>query len=99
MFSLAVGSNSAKRKFSLLGNYSRMPGGDIYFASKSRTTQQFYARITERARHEYTLAYVPTSTELDYNYPRIALQISGNGLTAQTRDAYYKNRPVEPPKE
>jgi Ca-activated chloride channel family protein len=99
VFSLAVGSNSAKRKFSLLANYSRMSGGDIYFASESRTMQQFYARITEQARHEYTLAYVPTSTELDSNYHRIELQISGNGLTAQTREGYYKNRPVERPKE
>ena len=99
VFSLAVGSNSAKRKFSLLENYSRMSGGDIYFASKSRTMQQFYARITEQARHEYTLAYVPTSTELDSNYHRIELHISGDGLTAQTREGYYKNRPVEPPKE
>ena len=61
--------------------------------------EQFYARITEQARHEYTLAYVPAGTELDSNYHHIELQVSGDGLTAQTREGYYKNRPAELPKE
>ena len=99
LFSLAVGSDTAKRKYSRLENYSRISGGDIHYASKSRTMEQFYARITEQARHEYTLAYVPAGTELDSNYHRIELQVSGNGLTAQTREGYYKNRPAETPKE
>ena len=99
VFSLAVGSNTAKRKHSRLEDYSRISGGDIYYASKSRTMEQFYARITEQARHEYTLAYVPAGTELDSNYHHIELQVSGDGLTAQTREGYYKNRPAELPKE
>jgi VWFA-related protein len=99
VFSLAVGSNTPKRKYSRLENYSRVSGGDIYYASKSRNMEQFYARITEQARNEYTLAYVPAGTELDSNYHRIELEVSGNGLTAQTREGYYKNRPAETPKE
>jgi len=61
--------------------------------------EQFYARITEQARHEYTLAYVPAGTELGSNYHRIGLQVSGNGLRAQTREGYCKNRPAETPKK
>jgi VWFA-related protein len=99
VFSLAVGSNTTKRKYSRLETYSRISGGDIYYASKSRTMEQFYARITEQARHEYTLAYVPAGTESDSNYHTIELQVSGNGLTAQTREGYYKNRPAETRKE
>ncbi len=99
VFSLAVGSNTDKRKYSRLENYSRVSGGDIHYASKSRAMEQFYARTTEQARHEYTLAYVPAGTEPDSNYHRIELQVLGNGLTAQTREGYYKNRPAETPKE
>jgi VWFA-related protein len=99
VFSLAVGSKTAKRKYSRLENYSRISGGDIYYASKSRTMEQFYARITEQARHQYTLAYVPTGTGLDSNYHRIQLKVRGDGLTAQTREGYYRNHPVELPKE
>jgi VWFA-related protein len=99
VFSLAVGSSTAKRKYSRLQNYSRISGGDIYYASKSKTMEQFYARITEQARHQYTLAYVPAGTQLDSNYHRIDLQVSGDGLTAQTREGYYKIRPTEFPKQ
>jgi VWFA-related protein len=99
VFSLAVGSKTAKRKYSRLENYSRISGGDIYYASKSRTMEQFYARITEQARHQYTLTYVPTGTGLDSNYHRIQLKVRGDGLTAQTREGYYRNHPVELPKE
>ena len=66
---------------------------------KSRTMEQFYAHITEQARHQYTLAYVPTGTDLDSNFHRIELKVAGDGLSAQTREGYYKNRPVESPKE
>jgi VWFA-related protein len=99
VFSLAVGSKTAKRKYSRLENYSRISGGDIYYASKFRTMEQFYARITEQARHQYTLAYVPTGTGLDSNYHRIQLKVRGDELTAQTREGYYRNHPVELPKE
>ena len=99
VFSLAVGSNSAKHKYSRLENYSRISGGDIYYASKSRTIEQFYSRITEQARHQYTLAYVPAGTDLDSDYHSLELKVTGDGLTAQTREGYYKNRPVELPKE
>jgi VWFA-related protein len=99
VFSVAVGSNTAKHKYSRLENYSRISGGDIYYASKSRTMEQVYARIAEQARHQYTLAYVPTGTDLDSNFHRIELKVTGDGLNAQTREGYYKNRPVESPKE
>jgi Ca-activated chloride channel homolog len=99
VFSLAVGSNITRRKHSQLENYSRISGGDIYYASKSGTMEQFYSRITEQARHQYTLAYVPAGTDLDSDYHSIELKVTGHGLTAQTREGYYKNRPVELPKE
>jgi hypothetical protein len=54
----------------------------------------FYARITEQARHEYTLAYVPTGTGMDSNYHRVELKVTGSGLTVQTREGYYRNRPA-----
>jgi Ca-activated chloride channel homolog len=97
VFSLSVGGSGGKRKYSRLENYSRVSGGDTYFASESRTMEKFYARITEQARHEYTLAYVPTESALDSNYHRIGLQVLKDGLTAQTREGYYKNRPAEKP--
>src|SRR6266478_42631 len=57
VYSLAVG-HSLKRKFSRLLNYANDSGGDIYYAVQSAAIERLYSRITEEARHEYTLAYV-----------------------------------------
>src|SRR5260370_30920559 len=99
VFSLAVGSNTAKRKYSRLENYSRISGGDIYYASKSRTMEQFYARITDQAPHHHPLPYVPTATVLDSTYHRIQLNVMRDGLTATTRWSNNRSHPGELPNE
>jgi VWFA-related protein len=96
VFSLAAGSDSDKRKFSRMEGYSHVSGGDIYFAAKSRAMEQIYSRITEQARHQYTLAYVPTGNNLGSNYHRMELHVEGEGLTVQTREGYYNSRPNVP---
>jgi VWFA-related protein len=93
VFSLATGSESAKRKFSRMEDYSHLSGGDIYFASKSRAMEQIYSRIAEQARHEYTLAYQPRNTNPDANFHPIELHVDGEELTVQTRKGYYKRLP------
>jgi VWFA-related protein len=89
VFSLAAGSDLDKRKFARMDGYSRASGGDVYFASKSRGMEQSYARITEQARHQYALAYVPAGNNRGASYHRIELQVDGEGLTVQTREGYY----------
>jgi Ca-activated chloride channel homolog len=96
VFSLAAGSDNAKSKFSRMEGYSRVSGGDIYFASKSRAMEQIYSRITEQSRHLYTLAYVPIGNNLGSNYHRIELRVEGEGLTVQSREGYFNNRPAVP---
>jgi VWFA-related protein len=91
VFSLAAGSDADKRKFRRMEAYSRASGGDIYLASKSRGMEQSYPRITEQARHQYTLAYVPTGNNRSANYHRVELQVEGQGLTVQTREGYYNS--------
>jgi Ca-activated chloride channel homolog len=99
VFSLAAGSDTAKAKFSRMEGYSRATGGDIHYAAKSRAMEQIYSRITEQARHQYTLAYAPKGNDVSSTYHRIELRVTGEGLTVQTREGYYNSRPVELPKE
>jgi Ca-activated chloride channel homolog len=98
VFSLAAGSDSDKRKFLRLDGYSRASGGDVYFASNGRGMEQSYPRITEQARHQYTLAYVPTGNNRAANYHRVELQVAGEGFTVQTREGYYNSDSAEPKK-
>jgi len=98
VFTLATGSDTDKRKFRRMEDYSRASGGDVFFASKSREMEQNYSRITEQARYQYTLAYVPTGNNRSANYHRLELQVEGDGLTVQTREGYYHNISAEPKK-
>jgi Ca-activated chloride channel family protein len=99
VFSLAVGSDTHKAKFSRLENYANVSGGDIYYASRSSTLERIYSRITEQARHQYTLAYIPTGMNRSSNYHRIEIRVAREGLTVQTREGYYSNPPAEPAKQ
>jgi VWFA-related protein len=95
VFSLAVGSDSSKKRFARLERYAQISGGDTYYASKSRAMEQLYSRIMEEARHQYTLAYVPVGNDASTNYHRVETRVLRDGLIAQTRQGYYSQPPEE----
>jgi len=87
VYSLAVG-HSRKRRFSRLVNYSSDSGGDIYYAVQSAAMEKLYSRITEEARHEYTLAYVPRGNNHNVNYHKVEVRTTREGVTIKTRQGY-----------
>src|SRR5664279_3390666 len=89
VFCVAVGSNSFHSKFELIRNYANDSGGDIYFATKREQMEKLYSQITEQARHEYMLAYVPKVHEAMTNYHSVRVTIAREGLVAETRRGYY----------
>jgi VWFA-related protein len=89
VYSLAVGSSLTKRKFSRLLDYSNDSGGDIYYASTSANMEKLYAQITEQARHEYTLAYVPRSTSPTAPYHKLEVRVNRPAVTIKSRQGYY----------
>jgi VWFA-related protein len=93
VYSLAVGNSVIKHKFSRLINYSNDSGGDIYYASTSAGIEKVYSQITEEARHEYTLAYVPRGTSSTSTYHRVEVQVSRPAVTVKTRQGYYTTPP------
>jgi VWFA-related protein len=96
VYSLAVGSSLSKRKFSRLINYAGDSGGDIYYASTSSTMEKLYSQITEEARHEYTLAYVPRGTHPRSTYHKVEVRVTRPGVTIKTRQGYYTGPPPTP---
>jgi VWFA-related protein len=88
VYSIAVGASSARGKFARLLNYALSTGGDIRYARKSRELERFYSEITEQARHEYTLAYVPRGNRESSAYHVIEVR-TRQGLEVQTRQGYY----------
>jgi VWFA-related protein len=95
VYSLAVG-HSPKRKFSRLVNYASDSGGDIYYAVQSAAIEKLYSRITEEARHEYTLAYVPNGNNRNASYHKVEVRTTREGITIKTRQGYYTGTSVVP---
>jgi len=90
IYSLAIGADGTKRRFSMLADYATATGGDIVYARKSGTMENLYSKITEQARHAYTIAYVPTGNLKDSDFHAVRVT-STSGLTASTRRGYYTN--------
>jgi VWFA-related protein len=89
VYSVAVGSASFHRKFTRLFNYASNSGGDISYASKSQAMEKLYSQITEQARHEYTLAYVPRGNNRASTYHAVEVRTTREGLHVKTRQGYY----------
>jgi Ca-activated chloride channel family protein len=89
VYSLAVGNTLNKGKFQRLTSYSIDSGGDIYYASNSARIESLYSQITEEARHEYTLAYVPRAIHSIDPYHRVEVRVSRPAVTVKTRPGYY----------
>ena len=89
VYSLAVGSTSARRKFSRLINYANESGGETFYAAKTSAMEKLYSRITEQARHEYTLAYVPRGNDRNSTYHVIRVTTTRESLHVKTRLGYY----------
>ena len=97
VYSLAVGNSLIKKKFERLTNYADDSGGDIYYASTSSGIEKLYSQITEEARHEYTLAYVPHDVLSPSPYHKVEVRVSRPAVTVKTRQGYYTNPPPSPP--
>lgn len=94
VYSLAVGNSLTKHKFSRLIKYADDSGGDIYYASTSAAMEKLYSQITEEARHEYTLAYVPRGAKSSSSYHRLEVRVSRPGVSVKTRQGYYVGPPA-----
>jgi VWFA-related protein len=93
VYGVGVGSAYFDRKFERLAKYTHDSGGDVYYGLKTKTMEEFYSRVTEEARHQYTLAYAPTGTDREEKYHSIEVRVKREGLTILTREGYYGGVP------
>lgn len=89
VFGVGIGSAFYDRKFERLSQYAKATGGDVYYAAKRASMEELYSRITEEARNEYTLAYVPRDTNRAKDYHDVEVRVKREGLTILTRNRYY----------
>jgi VWFA-related protein len=89
VFGVGVGAAFYDRRFERLSQYAHATGGDVYYAAKRESLEELYSRVTEEARNEYTLAYVPRETNRAKDYHDVEVRVRREGLTILTRNRYY----------
>jgi VWFA-related protein len=95
VYALAVGSDKSKRQFLNLADYSSKTGGGIFYATTTHTMEILYSRMTEQARHDYTLVYAPSGNDKSSSFHTLQVSTSPN-YTAATRSRYYAPTPDIP---
>jgi VWFA-related protein len=97
VYAVGVGEANMNRGITFLGNnvlskYAHSTGGDIFYGGISRENlEELYARVSEQARNQYTIAYSGTHTDRSKPYHSIEVRVKRPGLTLLTRDGYYLN--------
>jgi VWFA-related protein len=89
VYSIGVDQAVILRGTTILSRYAHATGGDVYYAAKSSELADLYTRVTEQARHQYTLGYLPAETDRGKPYHSIEVRIRRPGLSLLTRDGYY----------
>jgi VWFA-related protein len=95
VYALASGSAKSKRKFLNLIDYSSKTGGGIFYATSTYTMELALTRMTEQARHDYTLAYTPTGNNSSSKFHTLRVSASP-GNNATTRSGYYTTSSDKP---
>lgn len=95
VYAVGVGEANLNRGITFLGNnilakYAHSTGGDIFYGGVSREELEgLYARVSEQARNQYTIAYSGANTDRSRPYHAIEVRVRRPGLRLLTRDGYY----------
>jgi hypothetical protein len=71
-----------------LTDYSSKTGGGIFYATSTYTMELTLTRMTEQARHDYTLVYAPIGNNPSSKFHTLRVTASP-GYNATTRSGYY----------
>lgn len=88
-------SGKSKRKFLNLTDYASVSGGGIFYASSMFTAELTLTRMTEQARHDYTLVYAPSGNNASAKFHSVRVN-AGASNSATTRAGYYTMGPDTP---
>lgn len=89
LYAIGVGEAVLSRGAGVLSKYARATGGDSFHAATLSDLEALYAQVTDEVRNQYTLGYVPTSTDRKHDYHSLEVRVRRPNLTLLARDGYY----------
>ncbi|HXN23173.1 MAG TPA: VWA domain-containing protein [Candidatus Dormibacteraeota bacterium] len=91
VYSVGVGNANFDRGLTVSSKYAHATGGDVFYGLKRETIENLYSVLTEQARNQYTLAYVPRGTDRALEYHTIEVRVQRPHLSLVTREGYYSS--------
>jgi len=88
VYTVTVGTILLKHEPGHMTRYATDTGGDAYFASKQNELERLYSGMTEEARNQYTLAYVPVQPKAG-EYHSIEVRVERPALHVNARQGYF----------
>ncbi len=76
-----------------LARYAHATGGDVYLTRSREDLESLYARVTEQARNQYTLAYAPARRGAAEEFHEIEVRVRRPGLILLARQGYFNAIP------
>jgi len=89
VYAIGVGDAGMSLGTSVLSKYANATGGDVFYATRRAELESLYSSVTEQARNQYTLAYVPQKTDRSLDYHSIEVRVRRPGLALLARGGYY----------
>jgi len=92
VFAVGLDQPFPYKALSVLQDYAKATGGDVYFVGSVQNLEKAYATVTEEARNQYVLGYI-SSNEIvgqDPVFRDIAIAVSRPNLKTLHRKGYYQ---------
>jgi VWFA-related protein len=89
VYAIGVGDARLNLFGNVLAKFARATGGDILYAGSRSELESLYPLVTEQARTQYTLAYVPKGDNRALSYHSIEVRVRRPNLTLLAREGYY----------
>ncbi len=89
VYAIGVGQATLNRGLTPLSRYARLTGGDVFYAASRADLESTFARVTEQARNQYTIAYAPRGTDRTKEFHSIEVKVKRGGLSLRARDGYF----------
>lgn len=94
VYAIGVGSARFAPRTTVLSDYARATGGDLYHPMKKDSLAHAYTRIAEQARYQYTLVYAARPAPGSREYRRIEVRVRRPGVTLRARAGYFAGVPA-----
>jgi VWFA-related protein len=91
VYGLGQGNSLLFRKVDSLKKYTEPTGGEVFYPFRHRAFSETYQRISQAARNQYVLGYMPDNEVKEVTYRRITVRVVGRESVAnvRNREGYY----------